>query len=315
VLNSSIIPLGANAEFVGQFEDLRHFNGLSVHVSSDRASATDGLVLEFAASNNPQPYEIKQELTNLTAGAVRSLSFSVRSGFFRVRYKNGTTPQTRFELVTMLLPNAAGVVTKALKHLVTENNFAQLVQAPVMAKALDGAYLNIAGIKIDSTALLGIADSTAIMGNQGFGFKATTNRVSTGSTGETPYLLIDNPGGSGKILRLDKMLFIPTESTGAVTFRVYRGPTVTVNGTLLTPVGNRNTGQAAAVSNMYLQPTVSANGSLFFHVTLNAESPPFLYDLEQGTLLEPGFKLLVTADQTVSNSGGGVNLDYSEAIP
>lgn len=309
-LNSTTVTLTANSVFTGTFEEVKDFAFFSFSIISDQASATNGL--EFQWSSDGVNVD-RTETTNLLANTGRAFAIGIRARYFRIKYTNGAVNQTSFRLNTVYHPNGAGIITKPLKGSVTEENFAELVQAPVMAKLKDGNYANIAGISLNGTGILGVGDATAILGNEGSSFKVSTDRLSTGNTNQSPYLLIDNPSGSGKIIRLDKLTFLgPVDIAGSVTYRIYIGPTVTANGTLLTEIGNRQTGQATGVGNFYTLPTVSANGAFNFIISVSGSAPPFVYDLEHGTLIESGFKMLITAQQTKSSNAGAINVDYSE---
>ena len=311
-INSTTALLGVSGTFVGAWEDVTYYGGFTITVKSDVASAIDGFKVEWSDSVQTL---IRSEVASVTANKLRAFSLAHRGKFFRVTYINGTVAQTSFTIETIHKLVTPGMITKPLKTVVNGDNFAQLMQSAVMVRLANDDYTNISGIKMDGTALFGIADSTAILANLGFGFSVSTDRISTGGTTETPYLLVDNPTGSNKTFRFDKIVLNAPEATGAaVTYRFYRIPTITANGTLLVPSGNRNTNQSASAVNNYLLPTASAFGVFRGFMTLPSGAVPFDYDYESGLIVEPGFKFLITADQTSGTGSGGLNIEYSEVV-
>src|SRR3990167_9109069 len=95
--NTSISTLAANAEFVGQPEETLKYSDIVIFVHSDVASATDGLKIEW--STDGSYFDDNDSFTYVSTGT-KIFTFGAASRFFRVRYKNGTTPQGVFRLQT-----------------------------------------------------------------------------------------------------------------------------------------------------------------------------------------------------------------------
>lgn len=305
--NSTTAALGANGIFTGTFREVKDFSFVSFSVFTDQSSASNGL--EFQWSMDGINVD-RTESTNVVANAGRAFAITVRARYFRIRYTNGPVAQTVFRLGTTLHSAGSGLITKPLKGAVNEDNFAQLVQAPVMAKLRDGTFENIWGLKLNGTSLLGTVDHDAVFGDLGHTFGITTDYVSTG-TGENPFLLIRNPAGSGKTMRIDRLIFgIP--SGGSSVYRCYMSPTVTTTGTEVFPVGHRQTGQSTPVCRFFVTPTTSAFGSKFFSTRIDTNSVPFDYTYDYSRLLEPGFDLLVTAQPSAGGATSSVSAEYSE---
>lgn len=140
----------------------------------------------------------------------------------------------------------------------------------------------------------------------GMSFNATTDTVTivTNNT-ETPFAYVTNPSASGKTLKIYLISF-GAPSTGSVVYRTYVNPTVTANGTALTIIGGRVTGQNASVASAFKSPTVSANGTLLSVHRQNLNQDLLVirdYDL----FIEPGGSMLVTA--TVNTNNTAIHLD------
>lgn len=126
---------------------------------------------------------------------------------------------------------------------------------------------------------------------------------------ETVYFLIKNPSGSGKVVTLEQMILTTDENIGA-TYRVrlYLNPTITANGTTLTPVNARQVGTVAVSSTTHRSPTISANGTLVFvtNVTIGNNL------IDAGSiLLDPNNNYLVTV-QTDNTASFNLLVNFSE---
>lgn len=142
-------------------------------------------------------------------------------------------------------------------------------------------------------------------------FRVTTNYVSTGAAPETAFMLLRNPAGYGISIKILGITFqVPV--TGSVEYRVYRAPTVTAVGTALTPVGNRQTGQAAAVGLMYRLPTIAANGTLTNAVHLQNTTTPHRDDSGISRWLDAGNDMLITVEKSGAGVLTCVTVDYVE---
>lgn len=140
-----------------------------------------------------------------------------------------------------------------------------------------------------------------------------TDIVITVSTSEAPVILVRNPGGSGKSMRV-KNLYLSVVTGGRYFLvKTYSLPTVTSTGTLQTSSSVRvKTSPPTASVLAYLNPTVSANGTRRrtfqtgqFVQTTPITEPFFL-------AMEPGFDLLLTAEASGNNSSLAVTIVWEE---
>lgn len=125
-------------------------------------------------------------------------------------------------------------------------------------------------------------------------FMASTNDLSSGTGGqETPRVLITNPVDSGAKMRIFTITCGTNVSTNNNIFRFYRGPTVTANGNLLTPVNNYvRSGAVQSLMKIYTNPTVSASGQLFLNWIAGPTSTQPI-NFQSKLILAPGESILI----------------------
>lgn len=151
----------------------------------------------------------------------------------------------------------------------------------------------------------------AILSEEGKTFNISTGAENSRSRAQSPYVLIRNPAGSKKILKLDQILF-GAPNSGWVIYRIYATPTITAVGTLLTPVGARQNNQSSPVCEIRLNPSASNNGTEFMTVRIDANASPLAYQFNHSRLLEPGFDYLITREKSTRRSTIMLSMEYSE---
>lgn len=160
---------------------------------------------------------------------------------------------------------------------------------------------------ITNYGLAVVAQAPAVLVEWGKMFSATTNFLSTGTTAQTAYMLFRNPNASGVNCKLRKINFYGNGGS----FRIYQDPTVTANGTAVTSVGNRQTGQATAQCLVTTLPTVSSNGTVFKSYTVAAQNIR-VEEFDFSRWLEPNHFLLVTIAQSGNSAAGSVDIEWAE---
>lgn len=145
-----------------------------------------------------------------------------------------------------------------------------------------------------------------------YGFRLTYE--TTVSQTEIPIVLVKNPAASGKIIRLDEVLFACQSNTsGAITTRIYYDPTVTANGTVYTPIwGKCMTSPPTSAMNIFLNPTTSAFGTKT--KTLHSMTGESLeYDFNDDPLIvDPNHAILFTLTCFGNSRPAGINLTWRE---
>lgn len=133
----------------------------------------------------------------------------------------------------------------------------------------------------------------------------------TGTTVEDK-ILIRNPSGSGvNLILFDIQIVLSLAATtpqmNQMIGYLYRGPTITANGTSLTP-RNMKSGQSDTVqSNWYSSPTISARGVLITGadgINATARIPV--------TILEPNNDYLISVQVNDSANGGYAGIIFAE---
>jgi hypothetical protein len=128
-------------------------------------------------------------------------------------------------------------------------------------------------------------------------YDTSTNSVLVGTT-ETAFCLFRNPNASGKTVGITSIRL-----TGAGTFRLYHSPTITANGTALTPVNNYvKTGTQGNVGLPTFTPTISANGSLSKSITVSSQQGTYQLPLETLLILPANTSILITAQMGANNT-------------
>jgi len=134
-----------------------------------------------------------------------------------------------------------------------------------------------------------------------------------GGTVEQPFMLIKNPAGSGYTCRFKRLTLAVTTNTLG-TFRLYRQPTITANGTV-NPIGCYREKTATGVVEAYSVPTYSATGNKFLQYDLNAGGVGIIV-IEQGLslILLEGDELLITLEQGSNNNKFSCNISWAEEL-
>lgn len=99
--NSTSTPLGANITFPGASVDALNYGSISVAVSTDVASATDGLVISQGVDGINFPFT---DSYSVAAGANKPFLVNRVAQYVKVDYTNGAAPQGSFFLSTILNP-------------------------------------------------------------------------------------------------------------------------------------------------------------------------------------------------------------------
>ncbi|TAK59555.1 hypothetical protein [Methylobacter sp.] len=313
--NSSTALLAAAAVFTGAFEEVKDYAFLTLSVISDVASATDGL--SFQWSHNGVDVD-RTEMTSVLAGVGRAFAITPRARFFRVVYTNGAAPQVSFRLGVVYHLSGNGLITKPIKQTVTQENFAQLVQATILGHKSDGTYVQMHAESILGHDQILVAatnvEARLAEANQMFFTNGEVN-IPTANV-ETPYMLIRNPAGSGKNIRLNDLRPI-VANTGTVSgvIRIYARPTVTAVGTA-SPITSYRITASPPVSIMqsFTLPTISVNGTKFGHIFVGRGTNAFIdhIDFDLAPILEPGNDILITAQMDANNTVIGVMADWAE---
>ena len=146
----------------------------------------------------------------------------------------------------------------------------------------------------------------------GKGFIANTNLISGLGASETPIFLLTNPTGSGVTLygKAFRLGVVFTGSPQYAVWRLYKNPTITSNGTAITPQNLKIMGSPpASVVTPFLQPTISNNGT-FMSVYAQHSGAPSIIELL--IVIDAGNSILLTTSNSNPNISTYAGLVWSE---
>lgn len=143
--------------------------------------------------------------------------------------------------------------------------------------------------------------------DSGKGFGTVIDGFILSNINKTDVLLIKNPPASGIVTRLKRLYVSPDRDF--VNIEIYRNPTITANGTPLTPFNHKVSG-SPATTQVFQSPVISSRGTLVFTGKLDA----FLktIDFELARFLEVGENMLVVFQADRANIEVDLTLDFAE---
>lgn len=137
--NSTSTPLTGDELYTGVWEIISNFGVVVVTLISDKASATNGFMIEFSSDGiNVDIYD------NYTIPALTGKTFTFQTAckYFRIKYTNGTTEQTYFRLQTTLKPYYVKPSSHRIQDAITTDDDAELVKAVITGKNPAGNFVN-----------------------------------------------------------------------------------------------------------------------------------------------------------------------------
>lgn len=130
-------------------------------------------------------------------------------------------------------------------------------------------------------------------------FIVGTDINSIASTSETPIILLSNSAANNTsvFLTLKKLLCLTANQSAL--FKIYYDPTVTGNGTPVTPVNLKNGSSAVANASVFTSPTTSSNGT-YIAALASANVDANVSDVLQ--IIDPGHTMLITVTLSQNNA-------------
>lgn len=146
-VNSPQTPLLANGVFLGEWEDVRDFAGISGLVFTDVASATNGMEAQFSRD---AATVIGSVTTTIPANVPSYFEIPPEARYFRVKYTNGLIPQGFLRTSVIYRLNPPGLPQLPLGGQTTDANVGGIVQSHQKARHSSGAWfpLNTDGINL-----------------------------------------------------------------------------------------------------------------------------------------------------------------------
>lgn len=129
---------------------------------------------------------------------------------------------------------------------------------------------------------------------------------------EQPILLIKNPSGSGKNLRVQLLGMNNRTKTQSALFFAYANPTVVANGTGLTARYLKVGDSTTSVMNLYSGPTVSANGTVLHSYGTGANQNDLTRLVDATDSLLENNMYLITGIGSNNNTNIDLSFEWTE---
>lgn len=138
--NSSKTPLAAGGLFTGVEVDVEQYGSVFISVYSDVASAEDGLKIEQSTDGINWYFN---DVYTIPADTGKNFSINLHAKCLRIRYENGSNPQTIFDLQTKILVQPK-FSSHRIKDDIKNDDDAELVIAALKVQTNDeNIYTNV----------------------------------------------------------------------------------------------------------------------------------------------------------------------------
>lgn len=142
VANSTIVPLGAGATFIGTPDDVSQYSTLSISYRVQPPTATGNIIVQFSNTNSIVNWiPISNTVTGVTAMTANgfTLDSTMTLQYFRVIYVNDSTIQTSLTISSIYHPQAR-IATKTSRFAETINDYTDSIstRSAIWGKTLGG---------------------------------------------------------------------------------------------------------------------------------------------------------------------------------
>lgn len=137
--NSSILPLGINGVFTGVWKELTSYINVSVAISTDQPSITDGLVVQWSQDGIIVD---DTDVFTIQAGATKQFTFGAAHKYLRIKYTNDGVAQTVFRLQTILHTSAPKPSSHRLQDSISDQDDVELNKSIIAGRNPSGTYVN-----------------------------------------------------------------------------------------------------------------------------------------------------------------------------
>lgn len=137
--NSTITPLGINGVFTGVWKELTSYINVSVAISTDKTSITDGLVVQWSQDGITVD---DTDVFTIQAGATKQFTFGAAHKYLRIKYTNDGVAQTVFRLQTILHTSAPKPSSHRLQDSISDQDDVELNKSIIAGRNPSGTYVN-----------------------------------------------------------------------------------------------------------------------------------------------------------------------------
>lgn len=140
--NSYAIALGGGANFTGTLASIAGYEAVRVSVRADVASATNGLEVRWSDDNSNL---ILTEYFSVSAGVGFTETLPVRGAYIQIKYTNGASAQSTFDLDCTKVPRYSTIGTINAPIIIAEPNqeFSVLTSASRTTTQTSPDYTNL----------------------------------------------------------------------------------------------------------------------------------------------------------------------------
>jgi hypothetical protein len=179
--NCTTTTLGSGGVFTGTWKEVTNWNSVQVGVYSDKASATNGLNIQFSYDGTTVHHNHYYTYAGASSGI--GYAFALEFRYFRIVYTNTTSAQTVFKLQSVLKAGAAQASQYRLINTLSDETQASVTRSLIFGKTTGGGggYVDV---KVNPSGAL-VADVTGTVAVTGT-FWQTTQPVSIASMPTTP---------------------------------------------------------------------------------------------------------------------------------
>lgn len=138
--NSTTVALGANATFVGQTDDVLHYQEVDLNMKGGPSNASGTLFFEFSPDGVNWDVSIPLPLPN--PNSLVPIPLRIVLPFFRVRYVNGAVAQTSFRLTVVYHNISGNRLTRFPFQMIDPNEPTEVTHSLTAGQRPDGTYSN-----------------------------------------------------------------------------------------------------------------------------------------------------------------------------
>lgn len=286
--NTTTNLLGANAVFTGGWQDTIDYGTITISVSSDKASAINGLVIQWSQNSNAVA---DVDVFNILANEPKSFTFGPNDRYVRIIYTNGAQAQTKFFLSTAL----RRVYTKPSSHRINDiivgQDDAELVKAILTGENPAGTFVNFKSTTAGNfkVSLEEFEDTfnTQPLPVQFRGTEYVSGISGVDAITEAQYTLDyvhhEAHAGSyygycenvnlGNAAVRDILISVPdtnrwphllwkVRSSGEANLTIYEGATTSNDGTGVTEINHNRNSTNTSLTQIFFTPTLTATGAV-----------------------------------------------------
>lgn len=138
--NSTSTPLGIGGVFIGSgWQDTLDYGVLSIDVVSDKASAVNGLDVQWSVDGINV---IDHDYFSIMANNPKTFTFGPARRYYRIVYTNGATAQTTFSMTSLLRRVYVKPSSHRINDAIIGQDDAELVKAVLTGENPGGTFVN-----------------------------------------------------------------------------------------------------------------------------------------------------------------------------